>query len=128
MAIKWKLYYVGGSTWTNEQSKPADIPNRHEVVCIQQWEPILNREILNQWLFYRWVETDGLWFGTSDEGIIDRLLYNKPVLGLLAGVRLSRADFAAFYAVAYNDSDFASLPKYFDTWESPRYGDEGHLS
>ena len=124
MAIQWKIYYANGSTWTNEQSNPSNIPDRYRVVCIQQLEPVLNREIVNRWELYRWVASDGLWFGTSDEGVVDRLLHPRPVLGVLAGIRLPRAEFETFYLAAINDPDFSATQKNYDNWESPRYSNE----
>ncbi len=122
--MQWKIYYTDGSTRTSDEGNPASIPKKYDVVCIQQLEPVLNREIVNRWELYRFAPSSGLWFGTSDEEVIDRLLARKPIPTLVAGVRISRADFATIYAAALNDPDFAALKKFYDNWESPRYTDE----
>lgn len=125
--MQWKIYYADGSMRTSDEGNPASVPNRYGVACIQQLEPMLNREILNRWELYRFEPSSGLWFGTTDEGVFDRLLARKPIPTLVAGVRISRADFASIYAVALNDPDFAALRKFYDDWESPRYTDESTL-
>ncbi len=125
--MRWKIYHADGSTWSSDESNPASVPNHYGVVCIQQLEPVLNREIVNRWELYRFDPSSGLWFGTSAEGVIARLLARKPIPTLLAGVPISRADFAPIYTAALNDPDFNAIRKYHDAWESPRHSDESQL-
>lgn len=125
--MQWKIYYANDSTWSSDDGNPASIPNRYGIVCIQQLEPELGREIVNRWELYRFAPSSGLWFGTSDEGVTDRLLARKPIPTLVAGVRLARAEFRAIYRAALNDPDFAAVQKFYDNWESPRYHDESSL-
>ncbi len=126
--MQWKIYYANGSTWSSNEGNPASVPTHYGVACIQQLEPVLNREIVNRWELYRFESSSSLWFGTTDEEIIDRLLARKPIPACVAGVRLSRADFLPLYRAALNDPDFAALRKYYDTWESSRHSDESELS
>jgi hypothetical protein len=129
--MNWKIYLLGGSTVDSDQGIPSSIsiPNRYGVVCIQQLEPYLNREILNRWPLYRWDPDSNLWFGTTRDGVFDRLLARppEPVPVLLRGVDISRTTFDSFYIEVLNDPAFSAVPKTYDNWESPRYSNESKL-
>lgn len=100
--IHWKIYYVGGATFSSNDGEPWQAP-RLGVLAIVSFEPDNGREILARKEFYWW---DGShWFGGDNFGLWDHLIRADRQCAL-AGRYVANAAYVEVIQYAINDPDF----------------------
>lgn len=104
--MRWKIFYDGGYTFSDEQGKPEDMP-AFGVVCIVCADDLVGRMILHKFDWYYW--TDGGWQGGDIYGLLDRLLHRLPTVAVCQGRTVPNAVYQEIMGRADKDPDFPPM-------------------
>ena len=98
-SLKWKIFYGDGSTITDEDSAPENVPKRNVQVIVME-DKDCGRYIDRGNDFYLW--RDWGWYSADAYGLWDYLEQPGKKI-VLFGRTISNRDFKKLFAVAVND-------------------------
>ncbi len=103
--MKWRVYYVGGATFSNEDGDVWQAPG-YGVMAVCQPEPDVGLETLHAFDYYIFMR--GQWRGLSGhDGLLDHMTaHAKEVQAVIAGRQVPRQEYQDVMRIALHDPDF----------------------
>lgn len=104
--LNWRIYYKDGSTFSNLDGSPQEIPVRNGVQVINVRDGKKGRRTLKLVDYYVWSPTLDRWVDCIDTTSAICRALREPYIVLLAGEYLREADFEKVLIQAHNDPEF----------------------
>ena len=102
--MRWRIYYAGGATFSDEDGSPADAPGQGALIIAMANEST-GRDLLHLADYYLF--KGERWIGLDLFGLLDHVLnLLGEVEGVVAGRTVSDAEYRAAYMRAKHDPDF----------------------
>jgi len=101
MAIKWKIYYGDGSTYSNEDGEPELAPKRN-VLAVAQCNEVTGHSVEHTTAYYCWF--DPYWRGCDQFGLWDYLAEPGTKV-VMFGRWVSNKDYTELLTRALQDPD-----------------------
>ena len=74
MRLRWKIFYVDGSTYSNKQGNPEDAPG-NGVAAVVQEDDVVGVQVHHQHDFYCFASKFGGWYALDYFGLAQYLAY-----------------------------------------------------
>jgi hypothetical protein len=103
--VRWRIYYVGGETFCDEQGSPFDAPTLGVQVVLVA-EPEVGRMLIAMRDYYWWDVARSTWFGGDVAGFYQYLMFDKGPKAVLFGRFVTNEEFQSCVKRAMFDPDF----------------------
>lgn len=107
----WRIYYDNGDTFDNADGTPEDAPP-FGVLCIVFACKVNGRMVMHGWDWYFYNEQEKNWWGADIHGLLDQLMWNKPVRAVKQGRNTTETNWHDTMNRAMNDPDFPIKSSY----------------
>lgn len=103
--LKWRIRYDDDTTFDSSQGDPENAPAYGGITIVFPDE-LVGRVIMHGWDWYYWVPSEGQWWGSTLQGLLDRYLHRLPTVALIQGRNVSNKRFTELYDASDKDPDF----------------------
>ncbi len=102
--MRWRIYYIGGSTFDSSQGAPFDAPKEGCGVIVAP-DPEVGRALIHRWNWYYF--KSGIWWGADIFGLLDQFKHFAPeITAVIEGRTGLNSEWNELLARADADPDF----------------------
>lgn len=118
MALKWKIFYTGCSTYSDADGSPFDAPATGAQAVVKT-DTATGRVLLSCCDYYWWDNARDAWYGGDVAGFYQYMMIAKGPKAVLFGQYISNEEFHNISVAALVDPDFPT--------KSARHPSDGYL-